>query len=282
MRPVRVSDALQGDPATRGERRLLLESVLERSHTWIASHPEVLLDAAQDQHYRTLLARRAAGEPVAYLVGGREFYGLPLAVTPDVLIPRPETEGLVDWALECLPPDSTAAVLDLGTGSGAIAVALLHERPHLSVTAVDRSPAALAVAAQNAARHHPPGSRPIRFVAGDWTAPVAGERFRLILANPPYVAAGDPHLAQGDLRFEPPAALASGPEGLDDLRRIVAQAPHHLEAGGRLLVEHGHDQGPACAALFKAAGFCDVCLRHDLGGLPRLTGGRYPGPGEQD
>ncbi|MDE2354321.1 MAG: peptide chain release factor N(5)-glutamine methyltransferase [Betaproteobacteria bacterium] len=279
---MRVRDALQGDPATRGERRLLLEAVLDCSHAWLASHPEALLDEAQDQRYRALVARRAAGEPVAYLVGRREFYGLPLAVTPDVLIPRPETEGLVDWALECLPPGSPAAVLDLGTGSGAIAVALLHERPSLAVTAVDRSPAALTVAAQNAARHHPPGSRPIRFLAGDWYAPVQGERFRLILANPPYVAGGDPHLAQGDLRFEPPAALASGPEGLDDLRRIVAQAPRHLEAGGLLLVEHGHDQGPACAALFAAAGLRQVTLRHDLGGLPRLTGGRYPGPGEQD
>ncbi|MDE2622414.1 MAG: peptide chain release factor N(5)-glutamine methyltransferase [Betaproteobacteria bacterium] len=279
---MRVDEALQGDPATRGERRLLLEAVLERSHAWIASHPEVLLDEAQSQRYRTLVARRAAGEPVAYLLGSREFFGLDFRVTPDVLIPRPETEGLVDWALECLAPDSTAAVLDLGTGSGAIAVALLHARPHLAVTAVDRSPAALAVAAHNAARHHPPGSRVLRLLGGDWYAPVAHERFHLIVSNPPYVAQGDAHLAQGDLRFEPPAALSAGPEGLDDLRRIVAQAPHHLEAGGHLLVEHGHDQGPACAALFAAAGFCDVTLRRDLAGLPRLTGGRYPGVTEQD
>lgn len=279
---MRVDEALQGDPATRGERRLLLEAVLGCSHAWIASHPEAPLDPAQDERYRALVARRAAGEPVAYLVGQREFYGLPLAVTPDVLIPRPETEGLVDWSLECLPPDGAAAVLDLGTGSGAIAVALLHERPRLAVTAVDRSPAALTVAAQNAARHRPSGSAAIRFLAGDWYAPVGGERFHLIVSNPPYVARDDPHLARGDLRFEPPTALASGSEGLDDLRRIVAQAPRHLEAGGHLLVEHGHDQGPACAALFAAAGFRDVTLRHDLAGLPRLTGGRYPGPGEQD
>ena len=279
---MRVSEALQGDPASRGERRLLLEAVLARPHAWLASHPEAELAPGQAERYRTLLARRAAGEPVAYLTGTREFYGLPFAVTPAVLIPRPETEGLVDWALECLPPGSDAAVLDLGTGSGALAVALLAARPRLAVTAVDRSAAALAVAAQNAARHAPPGSRPIRFLEGDWTAPLEGARFALIVANPPYVAHGDPHLARGDLRFEPPAALAAGADGLDDLRRIVADAPRHLEPGGILLVEHGHDQGPACAALFAAAGFRGVSLRRDLAGLPRLTGGRYPGPREQD
>ena len=273
---MQVRDALQGDPATRLERRLLLETVLERSHAWLAAHPEAVLSAPETARLEALLARRAAGEPVAYLTGQREFYGLAFAVTPDVLIPRPETEGLVDWALTLLPPGAPATVLELGTGSGAIAVALQHHRPRLALTAVDRSVAALAVAEGNAARHHPSRSAPIRFLAGHWYGPVAGERFDLILSNPPYVALGDPHLRQGDLRFEPPLALAAGPDGLEALRPIVAGAARHLTAQGWLLLEHGHDQGPACQALLQDAGFTHITTRPDLAGLPRLTGGRAP------
>lgn len=278
-----VAEALRGDPATRLERRLLLEAALQRSHAWLVAHPEHRLDPTEAATFLRWMARRARGEPVAYLLGRREFFGLELAVTPAVLIPRPETEGLVEWALERLAARPCRTALDLGTGSGAIALALHAQHPELALTAVDASAAALAVARHNAARWQDTlGGPPIEFVESDWFGGLGTRRFDLILSNPPYVAAGDPHLGRGDLRFEPQSALCAGPQGLDDLETIIAQAPQHLTPGGALLLEHGHDQGAACRALLAAAGFEDIETRNDLAGLARLSGGRYPRRAEQD
>lgn len=215
------------------------------------------------------MERRAAGEPIAYLTGACEFYGLEFRVTPSVLIPRPETELLVDLVLERLPGAGRARVLDLGTGSGCIAVTLAHLRPRLEVWAADASPAALEVARDNARRL----DATVRLLRSDWLAALAGERFDLILANPPYVAAGDPHLSQGDLRFEPASALVAGEDGLNDIRRIVAAAPAHLVPGGWLLFEHGYDQGQRCRTLLAQAGFARVASWRDLAGIERVSGG---------
>ncbi len=215
------------------------------------------------------MERRAAGEPIAYLTGNCEFYGLEFRVTPAVLIPRPETELLVDLALERLPVEGRARVLDLGTGSGCIAVSLGRQRPRMEVWAADAVPAALEVARDNALRL----GATVRFVRSDWLADLAGERFDLILSNPPYVAAGDPHLSRGDLRFEPASALVAGEDGLNDIRRIVAAAPAHLAPGGWLLFEHGYDQAQRCRALLTAAGFGQVTSWRDLAGIERVSGG---------
>ena len=213
---------------------------------------------------------RAEGEPAAYLLGEKEFFGLSLRVTPDTLIPRPDTETLVHWALEHLPTDQPRRVLDLGTGSGAIALALAHERPQADVTAVDASAGALQVALDNATAL---GLR-LRGRLGSWFAPVAGERFDLIVSNPPYIAEGDPHMTA--LRFEPESALTAGPDGLDDLRHIIEQAPRHLVPGGWLLLEHGFDQANAVMQLLQNRGFTEVSTRFDLGPQARCTGGRFP------
>jgi release factor glutamine methyltransferase len=250
------------------EARLLLSSALGLSRTTLEAHPERKVSPDATARFRALVARRATGEPIAYLTGQREFYGLEFRVTPQVLIPRAETELLVDIALET----NAKRILDLGTGSGCVAIAVAKARPQAEVTAVDVSAAALAVARDNAHRH---GAK-IRFLQGDWFAPLAGERFDLILANPPYVAQADPHLAQGDVRFEPRAALVAGAEGLDEIRRIVAQAPAHLETGGWLWLEHGYDQAPVLAALLAAAGLTDIAQRRDLAGILRVSGGRHP------
>jgi release factor glutamine methyltransferase len=215
-----------------------------------------------------LFHRRRGGEPVAYLTGEREFFGLSLAVTPDVLIPRPETEILVAIALEVAP--SGARVLDLGTGSGAVAIAIAHEEPDMEVVAVDASADALAVARENARRH----AATIRFVYGGWFAGLAGQRFDVIVANPPYIAAGDAHLDQGDLRFEPRDALVGGPDGLDAIRAIVGRAKEHLVPGGWLLFEHGYDQAERSRSLLAMYGYADVQTWPDLAGIPRVSGGR--------
>jgi release factor glutamine methyltransferase len=269
-----VAAALQAARAAGVERldaRLLLAFVLGRPAGWLLAHDDAPLGADEQARFQALLARRAAGEPVAYLMGRKEFFGLELHVGPDVLVPRPDTETLVEWALDGLAPDAPARALDLGTGSGAIALALAQRRPLARVTAVDASAAALAVATDNGHRL----GLAVEWLHGDWFAPVAGRRFELVVSNPPYVAEGDPHLPA--LAHEPLAALVSGPQGLDALRRIAADAPAHLEAGGRLLLEHGHDQAPAVAALLADAGFVDVGHRRDLAGRPRCTGGRWPG-----
>jgi len=256
-----------------GEARLFLREILGVSAARIAAYPEDTLTPEQAGRFADLLARRESGEPVAYLLGVREFYGRDFKVGPAVLIPRPETELIVDLVRERVPANAAPAILDLGTGSGALAVTLALEQPAALVTAVDFSPAALAVARANAEAL---GAR-VRFVESDWFAALtAGECFGVIVSNPPYVAAGDPHLAEGDVRFEPASALASGPAGLDDIVRIVTAAPAFLEPGGWLLLEHGYDQAPAVRELLLAGGFAEVASARDLAGIERITLGRRP------
>ncbi|HIE5651875.1 TPA: peptide chain release factor N(5)-glutamine methyltransferase, partial [Stenotrophomonas maltophilia] len=269
------ASARLGGIDARHEAELLLLHVLERPRSWLFAHATDPLPATAQAAFEALLARRAAGEPVAYLTGRRGFWTLDLRVDAATLIPRPETELLVELALERLPSDRPLSVADLGTGSGAIALALASERPLAQVLATDASPGALAMAARNAAHHE---LRNVRFAEGgqDWYAPLQGARFALIASNPPYIASEDPHLQQGDLRFEPASALASGIDGLDDIRRIVAGAPEHLQPAGWLLVEHGWDQGAAIRTLFDAAGFADVQTQQDLEQRDRVTLGRRP------
>ncbi|MDZ5842515.1 peptide chain release factor N(5)-glutamine methyltransferase [Stenotrophomonas maltophilia] len=269
------ASARLGGIDARHEAELLLLHVLERPRSWLFAHATDPLPATAQAAFEALLARRAAGEPVAYLTGRRGFWTLDLRVDAATLIPRPETELLVELALERLPPDRPLFVADLGTGSGAIALALASERPLAQVLATDASPGALAMAARNAAHHE---LRNVRFAEGgqDWYAPLQGARFALIASNPPYIASEDPHLQQGDLRFEPASALASGLDGLDDIRRIVAGAPEHLQPAGWLLIEHGWDQGAAIRTLFDAAGFADVQTQQDLEQRDRVTLGRRP------
>lgn len=292
----------------RLEARLLLEHVCAISHAELLTRPDTPLTPEEAAAYAALVARRAAGEPLAYLTGHAPFRGLDLTVTPDVLIPRDDTEVLVDRALQAIaawqqggarlsgqaaanpapvldlqaappspPPDQPLQVLDLGTGSGAIALALAREAgPAVAVTAVDRSPAALAVAEGNARRL----GLAVRFVLSDWFSALAGERFHLIAGNPPYVAEGDPHLEGDGLPFEPRGALTDGVAGGDGgacLRAIVAAALAHLHPGGWLLLEHGYDQGPLCRDLLAAAGFAQVATWTDLAGLDRVSGGIWAG-----
>lgn len=268
---MRIADALAAGRelgVDRLDTQLLLAHRLGRSRAWLLAHDEDLLDAATAERFTADLARRAAGVPFAYLVGEREFHGLMLRVTPDVLVPRPDTEVLVDWALALLPAGAPARVADLGTGSGAIALAVKNGRPHAAVTATDRSAAALAVAADNAHRL----GLDIEFVHGAWWQPLAGRRFDLVLSNPPYIAGADPHLAA--LAHEPRGALTPEGDGLDALRAIVVGAAAHLEPGAWLLLEHGYDQAEDVQALLAAAGFGEIATRHDLGGQARCTGGR--------
>jgi len=250
---------------------LLLAHVLGRSRGWLYAHGDAPVPAPDLARFEQLVARRAAGEPVAYLLGTRGFWRFDLAVTPDTLIPRPETELLVELALARIPAQSAAQLADLGTGSGAIALAIASERPQARVVAVDISGDALEVARGNAAAL---GLDNVEFRRGDWLSPLAGERFDLIASNPPYIAEGDAHLAQGDLRFEPRGALASGADGLDAIRIIAAAAPAHLRDGGWLLVEHGWEQGAAVRTLFEAAGLVDVATEPDLEQRDRVTLGR--------
>lgn len=257
----------------RHEAELLLLHVLDRPRSWLFAHATDPVDAGDAAAFHALLARRVAGEPVAYLLGHRGFWTLDLAVSPATLIPRPETELLVELALARLPPHTPLTVADLGTGSGAIALALAIERPQATVIATDLSAAALAVAQVNAIGN---GLQRVSFREGAWFAPLGGLQFHLIASNPPYIASDDPHLQQGDLRHEPASALASGVDGLDDIRRIVADAPVHLLPGGWLLIEHGWEQGAAIRALFTQAGFVQVSTERDLEQRDRVTCGCLP------
>ena len=258
----------------RVDAEVLLLHVLGKPRSWLIAHADDALPMDVQTAYAALVERRAAGEPVAYITGRRGFWSLELEVTSATLIPRPETELLVELALQRLPADRVAGVADLGTGSGAIALALAHERPHASVRATDASAAALAVARRNARRL---GLGNVEFVQGDWLAPLAGARFALIVSNPPYIEAADPHLVQGDLRFEPASALASGADGLDAIRRIVVDARMHLEPGGWLLFEHGWNQGPVARALLHQAGYAEVFTAPDLERRDRVSGGCWLG-----
>ena len=251
------------------EARMLLARVLEKPRAWLIAHADESAGAALARTFAGMAERRRRGEPIAYLLGEREFYGREFQVSPVVLIPRPETELLVELALTRIPADAAARVLDLGTGSGAVAVTLAKERPQARLTAVDVDYAALSVARANAKRH----GVSVRFLCGDWFGALPGAVFDLVVSNPPYVAAADPHLAAGDVRFEPRRALVAGDDGLDCIRAIVAKAQSHLKPGAWLLFEHGYDQAEACRALLDAHGYAQVQSWPDLAGIPRVSGG---------
>ena len=268
----RAADVLR-DVDARREAELLLAHTLNVSRAWLVAHANDEVDDAKRTAFEALIARRARGEPVAYLTGTRGFHSLELRITPDVLIPRPETELLVDLALERIPHDADLHIADLGTGSGAVALALAHARPHAHVVATDASEAALDVARDNAQRL---GLRNVEFAHGDWCIALGDARdFDLIVSNPPYIAENDPHLREGDLRYEPRAALASGADGLDAIRIIVRDVRAHLRAGGWLLFEHGFQQGAAVRALLEQHGYAEVFTARDLENRERVSGARY-------
>lgn len=262
-------DAASATP--RREAEWVLAELLGRDLTWLLTWPEQVLDAAQLTRAEDWLVRRCAGEPLAYLAGRRGFWSLSLAVTPATLVPRPDTERLVELALDRLPADVAQDVLDLGTGSGAVALAIARERPLARVTAVDRCAEALAVAAGNGAAL----GLPVRWLRSDWFAALAAARFHVIVSNPPYLADNDPHLA--GLTHEPRSALVADEGGFADLRHLVRTAPAHLRVGGWLLLEHGREQAAAVRALLLAAGYAEVASWQDYGGNDRVSGGRWPG-----
>ena len=271
MRFPTVSAALAMSGLVPFEAKVLLAHVMDRDRAWLAAHADAVLTSEQMLKFDALARRRRDGEPVAYLTGRREFFGLDLEITPDVLIPRPETELLVEIALAGLSRETSARVLDLACGSGAVALAIANERPRASALGADVAAAAVALARRNAQRL---GIGNVEFIESDWFARVPREPFALIVANPPYVAEDDAHLERGDLRFEPPLALKAGADGLDAMRAIVAAAPDYLMAGGTLALEHGHDQAQAVQRLLRDAGFGDVTSARDLAGIQRVTYGR--------
>lgn len=253
------------------DSEVLLAYVLGRDRTWLRTWPEHALDDTARMRFAECVARRASGEPIAYITGIREFWSLELQVTPATLIPRPETEILVEQALARIPRNAKWQVADLGTGSGAIALAIAHERPRCHVVATDIREETLAVAKRNAERlaiHN------IEFRRGDWCAALGNEKFEMIVSNPPYIAADDDHLLQGDLPFEPDTALTPGGDGLSALRNIISQAPHNLHPGAWLLLEHGYNQGDAVAELFANAGYQQIDGYRDLGAQVRVTAGK--------
>lgn len=250
------------------EAQLLAARAMGVSRAWLVAHGDEPLSTQSLEILEPLFARRGQGEPIAHIFSEREFYGRPFRVSPDCLIPRPETEHLIEAVLARI--SGPANVLDIGTGSGCIAITLALENPSLRLTAIDLSPAALAIARHNADAL----TARIEWHCGNLYTPVAGQQFDAIVSNPPYIAESDPHLTRGDLRFEPRLALTSGIDGLNTLRPLITQATQHLTPGGWLFVEHGYDQGPACVALFAQAGFQEVCTVVDLAGQPRLTQGR--------
>jgi release factor glutamine methyltransferase len=267
----RLAAALGLSPGeARLEARVLAAHALGVDRAWLITHDRDLFPPEQIQGIQNLMRRREAGEPVAYILGGKEFFGRMFKVTPDVLIPRPETELLVEAALERLPSDRSSRILDLGTGSGCIAMSLALERPRAEVVAVDASAAALAIAAENARWL---GAGNVRFILGDWYAGLGVKKFDMIVANPPYVPEQDPHLAGGDLRFEPRSALVSAVDGLVAIRAIIDGATDYLVAGGWLLLEHGYDQQSHCESLFTQSLFGATVTLVDLAGIPRVCGG---------
>ncbi len=266
---VTIGSLLRESGLPRSEAELLLRTLLGRDRVHLIAHAEEAIDSSKARSARDWFARRRTGEPAAYITGRREFYGVALHTTPDVLIPRPETELLVELALERIPRAS-ARVLELGTGSGAVALALAKERPGLKIIATDISEAALAVARRNAREH----GAAIDFVYSDWFEALGPQGFDLIMSNPPYVAAGDAHLEQGDLRFEPPLALVAGEDGLACIRKIAEHARTSLRPGGWLLLEHGYDQKDRCVEVFRQFGYAGVEDFDDLARVPRACAGR--------
>lgn len=251
---------------------MLMRSALgDVSRAWLITHDQEALTEVQLKNFSDLLERRCSGEPIAYMLGMREFYGLDFLVTPAVLIPRADTETLVEAALAKIPPEESCKVLDLGTGSGILAIVIAAHCPQASVTATDASLLALEVARKNADRLV---SGRVELLPSNWFSALQGRRFNVIVSNPPYIAESDPHLVQGDLRFEPSSALASGADGLDDIRTIIKTAPAQLNAGGWLLLEHGFDQAEAVGQLLSRAGFAEISSLTDLGGHQRVTQGR--------
>lgn len=256
----------------RIEAQMLLRHALgDVSRAWLLAHESDALQPNIHAVFEAFLKRRTDGEPVAYILGKREFYGLDFSVTPDTLIPRPDTETLVEAALEKIRVNRICTVLDLGTGSGAIAIAIARNRPQASVTAVDQSQGALAVAQGNARQL---GAANVQFMLSDWFSAIGGQTFDVIVSNPPYIAKDDPHLDQGDLRFEPASALAAGEDGLDCIRQIISQAGEHLNPQGWLIFEHGYDQAEKVARLLKSANFAAVASVADLSGILRVTLGK--------
>ena len=263
-----ISLVLKSPPLNALETRILLGHVLQLSRTQLITQSERTLTASESQQLAEVFQRRINGEPIAYIVGEREFYGLSFQVTPDVLIPRPDTELLVELAAQRLPENGR--LLDMGTGSGAIAVAIAHIRPDAAVTALDVSQAALNIASQNAAKH----GASVCFLQSDWLCALADQQFNMIVANPPYIVKGDDHLSHGDLRFEPLDALTDHADGLTALRTIIGGATRHLVPGGWLLVEHGYDQAAAVRDLLDAQEFDEVQSWRDLAGIQRASGGK--------
>ncbi|SUD61487.1 HemK family modification methylase [Ectopseudomonas oleovorans] len=261
---------LPDSPTPRLDAELLLAAALNKPRSYLRTWPERELDGEQLALFQSNLQRRRQGEPVAYILGHQGFWSLDLEVAPHTLIPRPDTELLVETALELLPA-MPLSVLDLGTGTGAIALALASERPAWQVTGVDRVADAVALAERNRLRLQLDNAS---FLHSHWFSALAGQRFALILSNPPYIRADDQHLAQGDVRFEPSSALVAGCDGLDDIRAIIPAAPAHLLPGGWLLLEHGFDQAEAVRALLAAGGFAEVHSRRDLAGHERISLGR--------
>lgn len=254
--------------SARLDSELLLAHVLNKPRSWLYTWPEHQPTPLESEQFQQLIERRQKGTPVAYLTGQCGFWSLTLKVNTATLIPRPETELLVEQALERIPCDAPLKIVDLGTGSGAIALSVARERPECQVMATDRCPNALATARHNAERT---GITNISFRSGDWYQPLAGERFDIILSNPPYIASDDPHLQQGDLRFEPSAALAAGRDGLDAIRSLIKGGRNHLNPAGWLIVEHGFDQGAAVARLLQQSGYHPVQGYRDLAGRDRIT-----------
>lgn len=268
---LRTAD-LPDSPTARLDVELLLAAALGKSRSYLHTWPEKIVSSESAVTFADYLQRRRGGEPVAYILGQQGFWKLDLDVAPHTLIPRPETELLVEAALELLPA-TPAKVLDLGTGSGAIALALASERGAWQVTAVDRVPQAVALAERNRQRLHLNNATVLE---SHWFSALQGRTYSLVISNPPYIAETDPHLVAGDVRFEPASALVAGHDGLDDLRQIIAQAPAHLDAGGWLLLEHGYDQAAAVRDLLLSQGFEDVHSRLDLGAHERISLGRRP------